>query len=60
MSRVEKVIPMMVNPVSIISSGIHGFTNIDNVSCYANSANEFENWLMDLAFLVDITTQLLI
>jgi len=36
-SRVEKVIPMVENTVGIISSGIHGFTNIDNVSCYANS-----------------------
>jgi len=36
-SKVQKIIPKIENPKGIISSGIHGFTNIDNVSCYANS-----------------------
>jgi len=36
-SRVQKIIPKIENPVGIISSGICDFTNIDYVSCYANS-----------------------
>jgi len=35
-SIVQKRIPKIENPVGIISSGICGFTNIDNFSCYAN------------------------
>jgi len=36
-SKIQKIIPKTEKPKDVISSRIFGFTNNDNVSCYANS-----------------------